>query len=94
MSKKSSGGYKGVDCQSLEKEINGNEHPSPVIPVRKEGSNSYDVVGSCRASKNNNALNIKMFAHYYVISRYDLENIFSDNMSVGEVREYKNEKQD
>lgn len=85
-------GYKGVDCQSLENEINGNEHPSPVISNEQRESNPYEIVGTCRMSKTGKSLSIKLGngkeARYFSISKYDIESVFHNPLTVADMREY------
>lgn len=92
-------GYKPVDCQELEKEINGDSKPSPVTPViLPKPENSFRVVGSCRLSKTGQSLAIKLNAtdkhpeSFVNISRKTLISLFNDEnaLSVGNVIEYDN----
>jgi hypothetical protein len=91
-------GYKPVECQALEREINGdNPPPSPVVPAKKE-SNPFSYVGQARVSKTGLSLSIKLNAEgnnpprYLTILKADLIQMFMDNnaLSVCLVREYAN----
>lgn len=99
---KNANGYKGVECQDLEKEINGSEvkiPPNPVIPVKPvQASNPYRIVGQCRLSKSGGSLSIRLSEgglnqyRYLTILRRDLVALFTDgnNLTVADVREYDN----
>jgi hypothetical protein len=90
--------FKEVNCESLQREINGEGNklpPSPVIPVERK-SNPYRIVGSARPSKTMQSLSIKIGsepnARFFTILRSDIVKMFTDEneLSVAYVREYDN----
>jgi len=92
MSKKNKArGYKPVECQDLQREINkGSIPPSPVKQV-----NPFKVVGNARVSRTGLSISIKLYGNtprYLTISKQDLITMFTDsnNLSVASVREYDN----
>jgi hypothetical protein len=89
---------KGIDCNALQREINGAGNkisPSPVIPVERK-SNPYRIVGSARPSKTGQSLSIKIGSEpnvrFFTILRSDIVKMFTDenDLSVAYVREYDN----
>lgn len=88
-----SAGYKPVECQELQREINGarDNIPSPVSrPV-----NPYTIVGACRVSRSGLSLSIKLFGdtpRYLTIGKQDIINLFTDTneLTVASVKEYHN----
>lgn len=97
-----SGGYKGVEAQQLEKEINNltsvDIPPNPVEPVKRT-SNPYSVVGSARISKSGQSLSIKLrgepprFLTVLLQDIFDMIESKQKNhiyLSVASVREYEN----
>jgi hypothetical protein len=86
-----SAGYKPVECQDLQHEINGENIPSPISrPV-----NPYTIVGACRVSRSGLSLSIKLFGdthRFLTIGKQDIINLFTDTngLSVASVKEYHN----
>lgn len=92
MSKNKKGMYKPVECQDLQKEINGdNPIPSPV------NQSPFKIVGKARISKTGLGVSIHLFNPYKVlsISRKDIELMLEDenHLTVCIVREYVNDEQ-
>ena len=91
--KAKSAGYKPVECQDLQREINGarDNIPTPISrPVRP-----YTIVGMCRVSKSGLSLSIKLFGdtpRFLSIGKQDIINLFTDanELSVASVKEYHN----
>jgi hypothetical protein len=97
------GGYKGVEAQALEKEINdltnGDIPPNPVTPMQR-APNPYSVVGSARISKSGQSLSIKLRgepARYLTVLLQDIFDMVESKqqnhvyLSVASVREYEND---
>lgn len=87
-----------VNCEELQKEINGGKNklpPSPVEPI-KQVFNTYRIVGTAKPSKTGQSLAIKIGnepeAKYYTILKDDIVRMFTDpnDLTVAYVREYDN----
>jgi len=86
-------GYKPVECQDLQREINGarDNNPTPV----SRSVNPYTIVGACRVSRSGLSLSVKLFGEkprYLTIGKQDIINLFTDTneLSVASVKEYHN----
>ena len=97
------GGYKGVECQSLEKELS-TDLPQKIFPS-KSSINPFRVVGGAKISKSGQSLSIQINdedgkIRHFTLLIIDISNLVNERMRIdsGEtlspntisVREYDN----